>query len=107
MMNFFCFLWLEMIFVKVVGVGRKVVMVIVKDKLCELFFKGFNGIVFLIEKVEEVKLESYGVENVCECLGEFFEIYLVEVSVFVFKVGVDFIEKGEVDFCYFMFIDFM
>ena len=109
MMNSSRFLRCETIFSKASEAGRKVAFVTAKEKLRDILSKGMkNGIAFSSEKANDAQIDTHGIENVEEIVGEKTpEIYSADASLFVLKAGVSLIRKGLADFLYLSLTDYM
>ncbi|MCA9215396.1 MAG: phosphonoacetate hydrolase [Planctomycetales bacterium] len=108
MMNSASYLRCETIFAAAANVGRKVAIVTAKEKLRDILSHGMNGIAFSSEKARDAKMETHGISNVEEFVGEPTpEIYSGDASVYVLKAGAALIEQGKSDFAYLTLTDFM
>ena len=108
MMNSAKYLRCETIFAAAANAGRKVAIVTAKEKLRDILSHELNGVAFSSEKAREAQLDSHGIENVEELVGEPMpEIYSGDASVYVLKAGAALIEKGQADFAYLTLTDFM
>ena len=108
MMNSAKYLRCETIFAAAANAGRKVAIVTAKEKLRDILSHKLNGVAFSSEKAREAQLDSHGIENVEELVGEPMpEIYSGDASVYVLKAGAALIEKGQADFAYLTLTDFM
>lgn len=107
-MNSAKYLRCETIFAAAANAGRKVAIVTAKEKLRDILSHKLNGVAFSSEKAREAQLESHGIENVEELVGEPMpEIYSGDASVYVLKAGAALIEKRQADFAYLTLTDFM
>lgn len=108
MMNSAKYLRAETILATAADAGRKVAMVTAKEKLRDILSHNLNGIAFSAEKANQADLETHGINDVEELVGEPTpEIYSGDASLYVLKVGVALIEQGRADFLYLSLTDYM
>ena len=108
MMNSAKYLRTETILAAAANAGRKVAVVTAKEKLRDILGFNLKGIAFSAEKANQAKLETHGIENAESTLGlPTPPIYSGDASLFVFKAGVELIQKGMADFLYLSTTDYM
>jgi len=108
MMNASTYLRAETLLAAAARAGRKVAVVTAKEKLRDILSHQLNGIAFSAEKAEQTNLQTHGIENVAELIGQKTPvIYSAEASLFVLRAGVALIEKGMADFLYLSLTDYM
>ncbi len=88
--------------------GRQVAFVTAKDKLRAFLSVGLNGIAFSSEKADEARLDSHGIDQVEQLVGEPKpSIYSGAASVFALQAGAALIEAGKADFLYLSLTDYV
>ena len=88
--------------------GRKVAFVTAKDKLRAFLSEGLEGIAFSAEKAGETTMETHGIVDVEQMVGEPTpSIYSADASVFALKAGAELIKRGDADFLYLSLTDYV
>lgn len=96
------------ILVAAADAGRKVAFVTAKDKLRAFLSDGLDGISFSAEKAAETTLETHGIVDVEQMVGEPApNIYSADASVFALKAGAEMIHRGDADFLYLSLTDYV
>ena len=108
MMNSAKYLRTETILSAAAQSGRKVAVVTAKEKLRDILGFNLKGIAFSAEKANLAKLDTHGIEN-AELTLELPTpyIYSGDASLFVFKAGVELIDRDLADFLYLSTTDYM
>src|SRR5690606_31105610 len=87
---------------------RRVAVVTAKEKLRDILSHGYQGIAFSAEKADQARLDTHGIEQVEELVGQKVpSIYSAEASLFVLRAGVALIEHDLADFLYLSLTDYM
>ena len=108
MMNSGKYLRAETILAEASRAGRRVAMVTAKEKLRDLLSVGMKGIAFSSEKANQTTLETHGVADAEELVGQKTPpIYSAEASLFVLDAGVRLLESGQSDFIYLSLTDYV
>ncbi len=108
MMNSSEYLRAETLLAAAANAGRKVAVITAKEKLRDILSYKLKGIAFSAEKANLAKLDTHGIENAEEVIGQQTPaIYSAEASLFVLRAGVALIEKGMADFLYLSLTDYM
>lgn len=108
MMNSASFLRCGTILAEAARQGRGVAMVTAKEKLRDLLSHELEGIAFSSEKAADAVLETHGIGDVENLVGEATpEIYSGEASVYVLKAGAALLEHERADFLYLSLTDYM
>lgn len=108
MMNSSSYLRCGTILAAAANAGRKVGVVTAKEKLRDILSHELDGIAFSSEKARDAKMETHGIDNVEEVVGEPTpEIYSPDASLYTLKSGVKLLEGGYADFLYLSLTDFM
>jgi len=108
MMNASNYLRAETLLAAAAHAGRKVAVVTAKEKLRDILSHQLNRIAFSAEKAAQANLQTHGIENVEELIGQKAPvIYSAEASLFVLRAGVALLEKGMADFLYLSLTDYM
>jgi phosphonoacetate hydrolase len=111
MMNSAAFLRAPTIFPAAARAGRKVAVVTAKEKLRDIFAHDLiavGGMAFSAEKAGEARIETHGIGDVLELMGEKSPaIYSAEASLFVLRAGVRLLKSARADFLYLSTTDFV
>lgn len=108
MMNSAKYLRSNTILAAAANAGRRVAVVTAKEKLRDILGHNLKGIAFSAEKANQARFDTHGIEN-AEATLELPtpNIYSGEASLFVFKAGVELIQRDMADFLYLSTTDYM